>query len=794
MRVLKNELKSLVLGVTFLKAFFGFSASQPPPNSVIYGDNQFFFEIKDVFEINQNKYDEFSPVVYGDKLIFVSNREFDARLYGENNWQKKKYYNLFVVDVKAHKDDTLAHRNPRIFSSNLFTGSHSGPLSFNKERKKGVVSMVNPKDYKGKGKLIQKPQLYEFEITDGKISDYKVVSFCSLDHAYGHPAISADGNTLYFVAELPGGKGGKDVWMSTKQENGWSSPVNLGESINSSSNEMFPYVINDRLFFSSDRKGGMGGLDIYLATRKGNDWAGAINLGESINSAQDDFGVTFLSNGKAGYFSSNRNGSDDIFYFDMTESRVVRNEITGQFNYRNLKGNAAGLEVLIFDEDGNIVQRATTDKDGKFIFANLSPDKKYTIKYTGNQDVELVLFGRYSNVFLLSNSEGEFVYRRLKNDHVVTLSLIAQEDIDVETNTANLRGQFIYEHLYAKYPKDIEVMLIDENGNIAFKTVSDKHGNFEFKNLPMDKNFTIKTTGLENEDVSLIIYNKKDQVEAFLMKNKNGEFVYRRLKSDGKGTINLLTLDDDAKLDFASRSLTVFGKFDRSDKKAIQSEIFFSVLDENENLIVSSSSDKNGYFRLVNLPLKEKLIFKLDADNQELFSSLILEILNKTQEVVVVLQKDGRGFFVYRRLDSDMANLVQQEEKEETLDSKHYNEEVKVMDKIPTLLYDNNAFKVDAKIKVELDKVIAAMKKDENLIVIVESHTSEKGSEEYNMKLSKQRVDEIAQYMMKNGISSNRIRKFHYGKSRLKVKCPDSGDCQESIQAQNRRSELRFVK
>ena len=144
---------------------------------------------------------------------------------------------------------------------------------------------------------------------------------------FAHPTISPDGNTLYYVSDLPGGFGGKDIWKSVKMSDGWSPPINLGIDINTPGNEMFPYIREDSLlYFSSDGHVGFGGLDIFRAKQiNENNWE-VKNMGQPINSCADDFGITFYPNRDAGFFSSSRNnnkGYENIYRFERPTIQVV---------------------------------------------------------------------------------------------------------------------------------------------------------------------------------------------------------------------------------------------------------------------------------------------------------------------------------------------------------------------------------------------------------------------------------------------------------------------------------------
>ena len=187
--------------------------------------------------------------------------------------------------------------------------------------------------------------------------------------SFGHPAVSPDGEYLYFVSDMPGGYGGKDIWrISLKERQG--SLVNLGPDINTEGNDDFPYVRSDgSLYFSSDGHPGMGGLDIFRATAVGDPadlrWK-VENMGFPINSAGDDFGITF-GKGEDGFFSSNRGdarGYDHIYSFEYDPVRIAIEGLVMDKDEEPVK-NAI---IRIVGNDGSNQKEVARD-DGSFSFA-----------------------------------------------------------------------------------------------------------------------------------------------------------------------------------------------------------------------------------------------------------------------------------------------------------------------------------------------------------------------------------------------------------------------------------------
>ena len=190
-----------------------------------------------------------------------------------------------------------------------------------------------------------------------------------------HPAISPDGSTLYFVSDMPGGLGENDIWKVASDGGGWGDPVNLGEEINTPGNELYPFVHSDgTLYFSSDSRIGLGGLDIYKATQDETGGWMVENMKPPINSPEDDFGIVFETDVERGFFSSARKGrgNDEIFSFvlpplEFSVTGVVKDERNDQI--------LAGSTVKSVGSDGITIETNTGD-EGAFKFM-LKPGTDY---------------------------------------------------------------------------------------------------------------------------------------------------------------------------------------------------------------------------------------------------------------------------------------------------------------------------------------------------------------------------------------------------------------------------------
>ncbi len=192
-----------------------------------------------------------------------------------------------------------------------------------------------------------------------------------------HPSLSADGLTLYFVSDMPGGYGLKDIYKVTRidESDSWSEPENLGPDINTGGNELFPFSRDDgSLYFASDGHIGMGGLDIFRAVLQPDGSWNIRNMQSPVNSFADDFGITFEKGNEKGIFTSTRKGrgNDDLYTFELPPLRFA---VTGLVKDEKTGAPIQGSVVQLIASDGSNLQ-AETGTGGDFRF-NLKQDVDY---------------------------------------------------------------------------------------------------------------------------------------------------------------------------------------------------------------------------------------------------------------------------------------------------------------------------------------------------------------------------------------------------------------------------------
>ncbi len=357
--------------------------------------------------------DEYSPQFFRGGLVFVSNRYDKSHTANEFGWDGFPYAGIYQVTdlaelyttrpdaayhkqynhtIKVNDDYTPATSNDNdiILVNNVsqqYTGPlhqlsrlsdewkgtyNYGPLCFSADGKKVYFTRNAVNRYAGTSNL----QICEAVNENGNWKQLRVMPFVDPAHDYYHPALSSDGNRLYFCSNRPGGQGGSDLYY-VSLDGDPSQPVNLGSRINTIGNELFPTVCGDTLYFSSDGHAGLGGLDLYKTAETHSEWALPVNVGYPLNSSYDDFGIIFSKNRNQGYFTSNRLGSDDIFAFDR---KAVITQLRGSVLSKADRRRMQGVEVTAVRQP-HATDSMVTDITGNFSFP-LKPTCDYTLFFS----------------------------------------------------------------------------------------------------------------------------------------------------------------------------------------------------------------------------------------------------------------------------------------------------------------------------------------------------------------------------------------------------------------------------
>ncbi|WBX74252.1 OmpA family protein [Tenacibaculum pacificus] len=311
-------------------------------------------------------------------------------------WNNQPFLNVYKADEKIRsfnknqKDTILTLVNKRLLTAPISSEFHESNPVFTKDGKTLYFTRNNVKLNAKKPKTDKKNtsnlKIYKASFINGFWVNVKELPFNNDAYSIGHPALSADEKTLYFVSNMPGGFGATDIYkVAVLGDNNYGIPINLGENINTSDKEMFPFAAEDgNLYFSSNGHLGFGLLDIFQSKIiKDSTYLKARNLGRPFNSQRDDFSFYINEDGKKGFFSSNRKegkGDDDIYSFYMyTDSPVCSQSIEGTVKETVNNTLIQGALVTLVDNKGKVISETLSDTKGKYFFKSVLCDGKYTV-------------------------------------------------------------------------------------------------------------------------------------------------------------------------------------------------------------------------------------------------------------------------------------------------------------------------------------------------------------------------------------------------------------------------------
>lgn len=336
------------------------------------------FDVKNL-AVNTAEQD-FGAIYYKDEVVYTSSKhDINAAM---RRWNGN---NLPYLDLYIGKADEKCEINNSEKLSKLNKKYHEGPASYSKDGNSVIYTQDNYKEKSSDG--VRKLEMMESKFKDGKWSERVPFPLNNKEYSVGHPALTADGNTMYFTSDMPGGKGGTDIYKITRKSGGtWGTAENLGDKINTEGNEMFPFIHESGLFFfSSDGRPGLGGLDVFATEIKNNQFSKVVNIGTPINGTKDDFTFVLNNEKTKGYFASNREGGkgdDDIYSFNLLKPFKFGKTIKG--TAKDKEGAIlANTAVNLYDASGKVINTVTTTDNGTYSF---DVDNVEEYKLTGTKE------------------------------------------------------------------------------------------------------------------------------------------------------------------------------------------------------------------------------------------------------------------------------------------------------------------------------------------------------------------------------------------------------------------------
>lgn len=408
---------------------------------------------------------DFCPSFYQNGIIFSSTRMVSDFVQRNHTWTDKSFTNLFLSSA----DD--GYNKVTKFAKKLKYKYNYGPAAYNNRYRTLYYTLNNPKKRSKTGYKNLRILSASYDVAKDKWVKSNLFPFNSSDYACTHPSVNPEGSKLYFSSDMPGGYGGMDIYVCTWRDSLWSKPINLGYKVNTSGEDLFPFIDKDSLlFFATDGRGGMGGLDIFEFNLKDSS-AFAENVGAPLNSYADDFGLIKYPNADKGFFSSSRGnyGIDDDIY-----------------SYVRLKAKGKTINVFVIDNStGRLIDSSNLQvtsevytkpynyflAEGKIFNLGVVPGKHFSFLASAK--------GYQSNsIQALMNSEDSIYVVKLVKEKI---GCIVQGTITNKSTGEKLDSAV--------------VVIINKQTNLeVFRTITNANGFYKFTGLTGGTTYIIEVT------------------------------------------------------------------------------------------------------------------------------------------------------------------------------------------------------------------------------------------------------------------------------------------------------------
>lgn len=446
-----------------------------------------FYNVRNMSVLN-SEFSDFGAVQYDFKVAFATARDLNMIIKNNYAWNEKPFLDIMVYDSM-----NVAKNKFSSFGTDINTKFHEGPLCF--DSTETTVYFTRNNYYEGQAtnseKGINNLLLFKATKTNGVWTNIQPLPFNNKEYSVGHPALSKDGKKLFFVSNMPGGFGGTDIYYVDINSDGFGTPINLGPNINTEGNEMFPFVNENNIYFSSDGHIGLGGLDVfYTKFRADGTFKNIMNLGVPVNSSMDDFCFVLNKDGRSGFLSSNREGGkgdDDIYQmiadgFDIIRLEVLvldstNNEILKDAKVQILNEQGEQIEELITDSLGKIHYYADFGMKYKIVASKNSYDENF--KNISTENVKTQVLKTEIKLFKQEaiSLRGVIMDKKTSepiSDVKITIKDLVSNSVIIDTITQE-KGNFAKDLLTAKVGDNLKYeVTISKTGYLA-KTIEFTH-------------------------------------------------------------------------------------------------------------------------------------------------------------------------------------------------------------------------------------------------------------------------------------------------------------------------------
>lgn len=428
------------------------------PNYVSDINSQFKLFGATKSDISSDKSDFGAFLTNDNTLYFASARNTSRKEYGLN---EEPYLDIYKATYNSNKSISEA-----TIVDNLNTKWHDGPATITSDGSTMYFASESFNESKGfekdKEKRLKFGKIYLYKATKegDSWSNKTPLPFNNVAYSVRNPSISKDGKTLYFSSNMPGGLGAEDIWKVSVNGDSYGTPENLGPKVNTEGDDSFPFITDDNmLYFSSAAREGLGGFDVFRINLSDN--SDAMNIGLPVNSEKDDFAFSYNTKNKIGFFSSNRDGVDNIYIADpvcgVQATVIVKDAKSGKL--------LQGATVAMIDGKLELVGKSETSENGESLF-NVNCDMEYAV-----QASRLGYENGTGTMEKSENGKATIVVNLEPIKPIITEKEVILEPIFFEFNKSNITAEGA-----AELDKLVEVMVEHPEMVIFAKSHTDSRG------------------------------------------------------------------------------------------------------------------------------------------------------------------------------------------------------------------------------------------------------------------------------------------------------------------------------
>jgi len=684
--------------------------------------------------------EDYAPTLLDSGLVMCSIRESDATIAFKDEETGKPLADLYWVPLR----DGFPGR-PVLLSANLATPVNEGPATFTDEGKTICYTrnQVLPKKLSSLRASTAHLGLFFSSLENETWASPIPFQHNSVKYSTMHPALSADGRSLIFASDMPGGFGGVDLYRCDRNAFGWTSPANLGPAINTAANEAFPTIGSDGLlYFSSDRAGGMGKLDLYSVGPDGKDWKTPNGLPEPINSAGNDLGMTLRADGRSGYFSTDRTGVDRIFSVKRTvpKFRECGPQKLNNYCYAFKAKPHAATNSLPVDHVWDL-------GDGT---REVGPIADHCYEQPGTYTVKSLLVDRRTGATFYELKTNELLIQDIEQAWISSPDTVRTgRNLAVDANRSHLPaftadeyhwdmgdgslliGNKVQHHYRAagEYTVKLDILFHPDSSGVI-------------KNHCNTRTVVVIDKFRDHEDMS-VVATYQDAM------GRTHSFEYQALPFDQMG----LTADD---LHDAVFSIELFAsklRVSLDDPRFVELRKLYTVVerfDPERGTYIYSVGETKDLTELYAIFKKVKELQFMDAEVHQLRIEKLMDLSQM-----------------------DFASLQELDHSKLRTNAIHF-------------AYKSAALATGS--EQVLEQLTGLMRQHPGLNLVIEAHTDDIGGRLYNLDLSQQRAQTVQAYLEEHGVSADRLIPVGHGKNQ-----PIASNKTEQGRSLNRRVEFRMI-